>query len=175
MLFSTRGFLRGKLPIVRPHSFQFQVWLEKEKYLSQGKINPSVRAMEVSFKNFQSETENKRLDFPQGHGVYCFFSQVMECAAVTGFLAKAIEKRAGKMNFHLLFSAFPYFKEQYPGTPKSFFSEATLNYDGQISPEEIRFSLNFGGTTVWYFVNQSLQMVKMFWPAQGLSLVEKKT
>ena len=55
----------------------------------------------------------KQVKFPvKGIGLYCFFSQLIECAKYTGFLSKALDANAGQMNFYLLWDGFPYINNQ---------------------------------------------------------------
>ncbi len=175
VVFSTPGILRKKLKILRPKFFQYQVWFKRQRYLAEGKIDPKKRAMKITLKSPEPQWNKKKsFKFPESKGLYCFFSQVLECAAMTGFLNKAIEKKAGKMNFYLLFEGYPYFQEQYLNVPSGFFNQAFLVYDGKSSEGQVRFSLKFGKTTIFYFISKSLEMIKMFWPSQGLSMVEKR-
>ncbi len=168
------GILKKKMKVLRPQFFQYQVWLDKQKYLGQGKIDLQKKAMRVRLKSPEPQwNKDEWFKFPEGKGVYCFFSQIIECAAVVGFLSEAIKQKTGKMNFYLIFAGHPYFQEQYLGVSKEFFHQATLIYEGQGPDGENKFSLEFDGPPVFYFVNNSLEMTKMFWPAQGFSMVEK--
>ena len=173
VVISTPGALGKKLSILRPLRSQYNVWFEKKKYFSETKINTTTKKMDVTMKSPESQWNGmERKSFPRGTGVFCYFSQVIECANMTGFLSKAIGKNAGKMTFHLIFDGYPYFQEQYLNVPRSLFANAILEYDGKNSQSERRFSLKVGGTTIFYFLNSRMELIKMFWPNQGMSMVE---
>ncbi len=163
------------MKILRPEFFQYQVWLNKQKYSGRGKIDLQKKAMQVRLKSPESQwNQDELFKFPEGQGIYCFFSQIIECAAVTGFISEAIKRRSGRMNFYLLFEGHPYFQEQYLGVAKNFFHRASLAYEGRNANGESKFALELDGPAVFYFVNDTLEMTKMFWPSQGLSMVEKR-
>ena len=59
--------------------------------------------MQVRLKSPESQwNQDELFKFPEGKGIYCFFSQIIECAAVTGFISEAMKQKSGRMN--LLFA-----------------------------------------------------------------------
>lgn|GEM_PF-1367463 len=159
------------LKLLRPERSQYTVWFDGKKYSSELKLDVQQRKMLVEMSSPEKEWNgSEEFSFPKGTGVYCFFSQVIECASITGFINKALEKKAGVMRFHIVWDGYPYIMEQYPGIPEGVFSSASLEYDGQTESGEKRFMLKFGGETIFYMVNPiSGQFTKKMWVSQGVT------
>jgi hypothetical protein len=157
--------------ILRPDRSQFTVWFDGQKYFSEMSLIEKKRALKVKMES-NEEQWNKTIEvpFPSGSGLYCFFSQIMECAKATGFLDESQKKKAGQMSFHIIWEGYPYFQEQYEGIPNEVFTPAQLVYDGRKANGESRYSLMFGGQAIIYFVDKDGRFLKMFWIAQGLSI-----
>ncbi|MEI8347011.1 MAG: hypothetical protein WCG27_06065 [Pseudomonadota bacterium] len=173
---STIGMLKKKNRILRPKISQYSVWFEGKEFFTEMKINVEKKAMDLNFRSPEAQWNGtKQVPFPQGGSVFCFYSQVIECAKVTGFITQAIQKKTGKMHFHLIWDGYPYFQEQYSNIPNELFTHSTLEYDG--SPEDEkqnhRFVLDIGNQTMFYVVDTQGNFLKMFWVAQGLSILTK--
>ena len=172
IVFSDIGTLGGR-PVFRPKASQYAVWFEGEKHLSETKLNSEEKSMTVKFSSQNGGRANTReIPFPQGNGLFCYFLQVIECAGHTGFIEKAMEKKTGQMNFHIIWEGYPFVGEQYP-IPEELFSEAKLSYDGMMMEGGYRFSLETAGQTLFYFVNNEGQMTRKLWISQGYSLLKK--
>lgn len=75
------------------------------------------------------------------------------------------------MNFHLIWDGYPFIQEQFLNLANNPFESAVLKYDGATRDGLKRFSLNVGANVIIYFVNNDLQLNKVFWVSQGLSMV----
>lgn len=167
---STIGDVNG-LRLLRPERSQYTVWFDGQKYFTELKVDVESKKMLVEMTSPESEWNGSReFSFPKGTGVYCFFSQLIECASITGFINKAIEANAGVMRFHVVWDGYPYIMEQYPGLENNLFSSASLEYDGKTEEGENRFMLRFAGETIFYMVNpRSGQFTKKLWVSQGVT------
>jgi hypothetical protein len=176
VVFSTPGLLKGKLKALRPYRSQFQIWFEKKKYQSETSLNRQSKSMDLILKSPEAQWNGfKKENFPKSkNGVFCYFSQVIECAQFTGFIEKAIKKDMGEMNFIIVWDGYPYIQEQYVNLPGTLFSQASLIYDGKNTYGEVRFSLNVAGNKIFYFLDNKYHLSKIFWPGQGMSMVEIK-
>ncbi len=171
---STLGKIKG-MSILRPKISQYTVWLSKQRYFTEMKISPKSRSMQIKMvspeEQWSGETSVK---FPKMSGVFCYFSQIIECANYTGFLDKASEHQTGSMKMLIIWEGYPYFQEQYLNVPNEVFSEAVFEYDGKNRNLERRFTLKFKGQSIFYFVDNKNRFKKMFWVSQGLSLVPRQ-
>ena len=169
----------GKLKniyILRPFKSEYVVWFEKKKYKTEMEIDPKSKSMIVKMSSPESQWNGtKTVPFPQGKGVYCFFSQVIDCAAITGFISQAIKSQAGEMYFHLIWEGYPYFMEQYINVREEVFSNALLRYDGKTNEGLMRFTLEAGGQNIFYLVDSASRVEKIYWIAQGLTQSYKGT
>lgn len=167
---STVGDVKG-LRLLRPERSQYTVWFDGQKYFTELKIDIKNKKMLVEMESPEREWNgSQEFNFPKGTGVYCFFSQVIECASITGFINKAIEAQAGTMRFHIVWAGYPYIMEQYLGIERNVFTKASLEYDGQTEDGDNRFMLRFAGETVFYIVNPSSgQFTKKMWVSQGVT------
>ncbi len=151
-----------------PSWAQNEVWIEGIKFFSQLKIDSKKkRVEEISYQGDKEKLSSFVQAFPDEKGVYCFFSQVMSCGKVIGFLEKAIEKNVGKFHLYLLMDGHPFINEQY-SLPTELIFPAELIYLGSEKGERYRFSLQFSGETILYDLDEEMNLVKKVWVSQGL-------
>ncbi len=172
---SKRGNLKNKILILRPEISQYTAWYDQNKYFSEIKLNPKLKKMQIKMISPEKKWSGiQQVEFPtKGKGLYCFFSQLIECAKHTGFLSKALDAKAGQMSFYLLWDGFPYINNQFEGLEEKLFVYARLVYDGETDKELKRFSLMFGSQSIIYLLDDNLSMNEMYWVSQGLSVVQQ--
>lgn len=178
VVFSELGSLKKKKPILRPKLSQYTVWFEGKKFFSELKLNPAKKSIDVKMASPESQWNGvKQIKLPNTKALYCFFSQVIECAKTVGFLHKALEKEAGSMNFYVIWEGYPYLNETFTDFPSELFSKAQLEYDGDTvgkkNENEKRFNLKVAGQSIFYIVDKNEQLSKMFWVSQGISMVNR--
>jgi len=161
-----------KKNILRPKLSQYNVWFDGKKYFSELKMNQAKKAIEVRMVSPESQWNGvKQIKLPSTKALYCFFSQVIECAKTTGFLADSAKKEEGTLYFYLIWEGYPYLNETFTNVPSQLFSKAQLEYDGTTKENERRFNLKVAGQSIFYVVDEKFQMKKMFWVSQGISMV----
>lgn len=161
-----------KKNILRPKLSQYNVWFDGKKYFSELRMNPAKKAMDIKMVSPESQWNGvKQVKLPSTKALYCFFSQVIECAKTTGFLSEAAVKEEGALNFYLIWEGYPYLNETFTNVPSQLFSKAQLEYDGVTKENETRFNLKVAGQSIFYIVDSKMQMKKMFWVSQGISMV----
>lgn len=174
IVLSDLGSIKKKKTILRPKLSQYNVWFEGKKYFSELKMNPAKKAIDVKMVSPESQWNGvKQIKLPSTHALYCFFSQVVECAKTIGFISEAIKKEAGTMNFYVLWEGYPYLNETLTDFPSALFSRAQFEYDGKTKDDEQRFNLKVAGQSIFFVVDKNQQMKKMFWVSQGISMVSK--
>lgn len=165
---------KKKIAILRPKLSQYNVWFDGKKYVSELKLNPAKKAIDVKMTSPESQWNGtKQIKFPTSKMLPCFFSQIIECAKVSGFIQKASEKKKGIMHLLIIWEGYPYLNETFSDFPSDLFSEAELEYDGKTKASEIRFNLRVLGQSIFYILNEKNVMTKMFWVSQGISMVGK--
>ncbi len=170
---STLGALKNTM-ILRPKISQYNVWFDGKKYSSELKINPAKKAIDVKMTSPESQWNGtKQVKFPTTKILPCFFSQIIECAKVSGFIGKASSKKAGIAKMLVVWEGYPYLNETFSDFPSELFSEAVLEYDGKTKESERRFNLRVAGQSIFYVLNDKDVMIKMFWVSQGISMVSK--
>lgn len=168
------GILKKKKTILRPKLSQYNVWFEGKKYFSELKINPLKKAIDVKMVSPESQWNGtKEIKLPSTKSLYCFFSQVMECAKTVGFVGEAIRKKSGTLSFYIIWEGYPYLNETFSDFPSELLSKAQLEYDGQVKEEGRRFNLKVGGQSIFYVIDKNEQMKKMFWVSQGISMISR--
>ncbi|MCO4792897.1 MAG: hypothetical protein KC493_04245 [Bacteriovoracaceae bacterium] len=169
IVISNPGKLKS-LTVLRPFRSQYTVWFEKQKFFTEMLLDTKNKSLVVKMSSPEKQWNGtKNFPFPKGKGVYCFFSQVIDCASVTGFLNQAIGKQAGEMYFHIIWEGYPYFMEQYINTREEVFSRATLKYDGKTKNGFSRFTLEAGGQSIFYLLDSRAKIQKIFWVSQGFT------
>ncbi|WP_164848514.1 hypothetical protein [Halobacteriovorax sp. HLS] len=175
IVISKLGNIKKKLSILKPDISEYSVWFDGKRYTSTMKVNSKTRSMEVSLNSPEKQWQGKRnIPFPSGKGVYCYFSQITECARATGFIEKAINNDGGSMKVVIIWEGYPYFQEQYLNVPNSVFSLGTFEYDGRNANGERRFTLRTNNQSIFYFIDNNFELEKKFWVSQGFSMVESK-
>lgn len=165
-----------KINILRPKISQYNVWFDGKKYFSEIKMNPKKKALDLRMKSPESQWNGtKQFKLPSTKALYCFYSQVIECARTTGFLAEAIKKESGDLSFYLIWEGYPFLNETFTGVPSQIFSKAQLEYDGVTKENERRFNLKVAGQSIFYITDSNLQLKKMFWVAQGISMIRSSS
>ncbi|MFA6236994.1 MAG: hypothetical protein WC635_06670 [Bacteriovorax sp.] len=174
IVLSDIGSIKKKRTILRPKLSQYSVWFEGKKYFSELKLNTQKKSIEVKMVSPEAQWNGTKLfKLPNTKALYCFFSQVIECAKTAGFISKAIQKESGSMNFYVIWEGYPYLNETFSDFPLELFSKAQLEYDGKIKEQEKRFNLKVAGQSIFFIVDENKQMKKMFWVSQGISMVSK--
>lgn len=174
VVFSNPGYLKRKTAILRPEEAQYSVWFEGKKYSSHLKISPKNKGYELkTFGPDARDKQSKIIPAPKTKKLLCFFSQVTECLGFSGFIKKAIEVESGSARFMLVWDGYPYFQEAYNDIPMELFSNAELNFDGKINADEFRFNLVVGNQSIFYVLGKNGELKKLFWIAQGVSMVRK--
>jgi|GEM_PF-504190 len=169
--FSDLGSVKKK-NMLRPKLSQYNVWFDGKKYFSELKMNQAKKAMDVRMVSPESQWNGvKQIKLPSTKALYCFFSQIIECAKTVGFLAESSKKEEGALYFYLIWEGYPYLNETFTNIPSQLFSKAQLEYDGITKDNERRFNLKVAGQSIFYVVDDKFQMKKMFWVSQGISMV----
>lgn len=174
IVLSDLGTLKKTKTILRPKISQYSVWFDGKKYFSELKLNPVKKAIDLKMVSPESQWNGtKQIKLPSSKALYCFFSQVIECAKTVGFLTAAIKKESGSMNFYVIWEGYPYLNETFSDFPSELFSSAQLEYDGKINEDARRFSLKVAGQSIFYIVDKNEQMKKMLWVSQGISMISR--
>ncbi len=174
IVFSTPGYLKKKIRLLRPDKSQYKVWFDSKLYQSETFVDAANRELVVKLKSPEKQWQGtKKFKFPGGNGVFCYFSQVVDCVYFTGFIEKAIKAKAGKMKFHVIWDGYPFIAEQYLNINDEPFASAFMEYDGRTREGEDRFSMNISGSVVFFLFSEKYKYAKMLWPAQGFSLYHK--
>jgi len=133
--------------------------------------------LKIQFKDLKGKyaegNGEKIIPFPKGTGLYCFFSQIVECAGATGFFSLSTKNNAGELNFHIIWDGYPYFQEQYQNIPTEVFTQAKLVYDGQNDEGQRRYTLFFEEQALFFLINNQNGLEKIFWISQGFQMVKK--
>jgi len=174
LVFSLFGRIKKQLPVLRPESSIYSVWFEGKEYSVEMKVNQNEKTMDLKLKGQETPWNGiKKVPFPKGNGIFCFFSQLVECVAATGFIQKALEEKTGRMNFYIIWNGYPYFQDQYANIPKELFSVAKMEFDGLTDQNEYRMNLEVAGQSIFYVFDTQGNFIKMFWISQGLTMTKK--
>lgn len=172
--YSTPGLLKD-VSVLRPTRSVFNVWFDKKKYSTEMKLNLKSHKLDVKVTSPEENLNGtKQFSLPKKNtGVFCFFSQVLECVKATNFIHTAIDKDAGQMNFHVIWENYPFIQDQYADLPNEVFSSASFEYEGKNEKGEYKFTLQLPNQAIFYFVDKNADILKIFWVSQGLSVVRK--
>ncbi|MAZ49092.1 MAG: hypothetical protein CME65_11050 [Halobacteriovoraceae bacterium] len=163
------GRLKNQKSIaVLPEASQYKVWFEKEEHFSQAKVIASKKKIAVNLEGPSPQWEGvKEFDLPKTRYI-CFFSQLPECLKLQKLLIKSARQ---PVSLYVLWDNFPYHNELYVNLGSSITSLATLSVNND-SKDEFKFNLDIGSQILFFHYDKNLNFTKMFWVAQGISMVK---
>lgn len=160
---------KGRLVTLRPEASEFTVWLEGKRYSSTMKINSKTRSMRVSLESPESKWQGSHeVPFPKGR-FFCFYNQIPECLYRNSLLQNAYNTKNKKIEFFVVWDNYPFIQEQLTSVGKNLFAPATLKFDGEIK-NNFRYIVEVEGQIILYHFSKSLDLVKMAWIAQGITI-----
>lgn len=159
----------GRVNAVRPELSQHTVWLDGKKYFSQLKLNTKRRVMEAIMDSPDSKWKGKRdIKIPKGR-IFCFYSQLPECLILSDLIA-ATDNGRRRASFILVWDSWPYHQEHFNGLKESPFASAVISAEGKKKSDK-RYNIEAAGQTISLHFSHDNKFVRMFWTAQGISLL----
>ena len=174
-IISLIGKLKNGPRVLRPRYSKFNIWIDKKKYSSIIKINLKTKKYDVTSKIANKEEKKESVSIPKkNNGLFCFYSQIIECMKINKFISKAIDNKGGKAKLHIVWDGYPYRQEIYEKIPEELFTNAEFQYDGIKKNGNFDFALHFGNQAISYHLDSELRLTNMFWINQGISIVRKR-
>ncbi len=156
--------------VMRPFASEFTVWLEGKRYDSKIRLDSAKKSMLVEL-NSPEEKWKGRSSVPVPSGKqFCFFSQIPDCLYHNLLLTKALDRKGESLPFYVVWEGYPYIQDQLIGVGSKLFTPATVKFDGNLKNIS-RFVVEVDGQTILYHFSKSFDLVRMFWIAQGISVV----
>lgn len=172
--FSKSGSLKNGVRLMLPEQSQYVVWFNKEKYTSIIKIDEKKKSFVVTVKSPEARWNgSKEIKFPSTTTPYCYFYQIIECAANMGFIGKSKSLKSMLLDLYIVWEGYPFIQEQYSGLPDNVFTMASLSFDGKNENGDYKFSLRFAEQMIAYVVDKKFRYYRMFWISQGLAMTLK--
>ena len=161
---------KGRVLVMRPFASEFTVWLDGKKYESKIRLDPKNRAMTVDLDSPEEKWKGRTsVPVPKGKQ-FCFFGQIPDCLYHNQFLKKAIENKGERLAFFVVWDSYPYLQEQFSGVGTKLFAPAVVKYEGERKAQH-HFLVEVGGQAIAYHFSKSFDLVRMFWIAQGISII----
>lgn len=161
---------KGRVLVMRPFASEFTVWLDGKRYESKMRLDAKNKAMTVELNSPEEKWKGRSsVPFPKGKQ-FCFFGQIPDCLYHNQFLTKAIENRGERFSFFVVWDSYPYLQEQFSGVGSKLFAPAVVKYEGEQKSQH-RFLVEVGGQAIAYHFSKSFDLVRMFWIAQGISII----
>lgn len=169
---ATFGKLGEKLNILRPVRSIYEVWFDKKRYLSDLQLNVKKKSVDVwVLKPGEKAKLEQRMLLQGKNRLYCFYSQLIDCIRVTGFLDEVVSKGLGEAKVSVIWDGYPFFQEQYPGAPKEVVTDGIVVYEGpEENSNETKIVFNYDGDGIIYFLDENLQYKRQYWISHGLSI-----
>lgn len=161
---------RGRIPTVRPFASEYSVWLEGKEYKSLMKLDAANKSMIVDLDSPEAKWKGRSsLRFPKGDQ-FCFFTQLAECVHYNQLLYRAQASPEKPIPFIVVWDGYPYIQELYLGVGSRLFSSASLRFATE-KQGVLHFEVEVDGQTLLYQFSKSHELVRMFWIAQGISIL----
>jgi hypothetical protein len=156
--------------VMRPLASDFTVWLEGKRYDSKMRLDIPNKKMQIELNSPEEKWKGKSsVAIPKGK-LFCFFSQIPDCLFHAQLLTKGLERKENSFPFTVVWDGFPYIQDQYASVGTKLFSPAILKYDGE-DKQVLRFLVELDGQSILYHFSKSFDLVRMFWIAQGVSII----
>jgi hypothetical protein len=156
--------------VMRPLASEFSVWLEGKRYDSKMRLDIKNKKMLIKLNSPEEKWKGETsVAIPKGK-LFCFFSQIPDCLFRSQLLSKSLKAKSDLFNFNVVWDGFPYIQEQYTSVGSRLFSLATVKFDGE-DDKILRFVVEVDGQSVLYHFSKSFNLVRMFWIAQGISII----
>ncbi len=161
---------KGRSLVMRPFASEFTVWLEGKRYDSKMRLDPKTKSMIVDLTSPEPQWQGRSsIPFPKGKQ-FCFYGQIPDCLYHSQLLTKAIENRGERLPFYVVWDSYPYLQEQFSGIGTKLFAPAVVKYEGEQKSQH-RFLVEVSGQGIVYHFSKSFDLVRMFWIAQGISVI----
>lgn len=159
-----------RVMVMRPMASEFTVWLEGKRYDSKLRLDTRTKSMLVELTSPETKWQGKSsVPVPRGKQ-FCFYSQIPDCLYHNLLLTKAIDRKGEGMPFFVVWEGYPYIQEQFSGVGSKLFAPAVVKYEGEQKGLR-RFLVEVDGQSILYHFSKSFDLVRMFWIAQGISVV----
>ncbi len=154
---------------VHPVQSSFSIWFNKKENKSIIKIDRKENLL-LSRLVKPVEKEIEQFDFPSSIPV-CFYGQLIECLYLGGNLEKAMSE---EINIMIIWDGYPFYQELYEGMVGKVYSRAMFKLEEKTN-KEYKFQLNLdSGQMIVYFLDKDLKLDRMFWIAQGISMIRQE-
>ncbi len=161
---------RGRTLSIRPYGSEFTVWLEGKRYESKMKIDPKTKSMLLELNSPEEKWKGRSATpFPKGKQ-FCFYSQIPDCLYHNNLLFRAQQGKGEGLGFYVVWDSFPYVQEQLTNIGTRLFSPAVVKYEGT-AKNILRYQVEVDGQTMLYQFSKSYDLIRMFWVAQGISIM----
>ncbi|RLA63232.1 MAG: hypothetical protein DRQ88_07815 [Epsilonproteobacteria bacterium] len=158
-----------------PKISQFSVWYNKHRHFSQIEMDLKEKQIKVTWDSPDPKFNGiKYFPIKNDKIIFCFFTQVIECARQQGFLKKATKNEGGQLRMQIVWDGHPFFQQQFENFNTHVTSPAVLEYDGRNRRRQKRFSLKVEGNAIFYFVDKTNQLMGQYWIAKGLAIERLK-
>jgi hypothetical protein len=159
-----------RLMIVRPFASDFTVWLDGKRYESKMRLDTKSKTILIELESPEAKWKGRQsFPFPKGKN-FCFFAQVPDCLYHNLLLSKAFDRKGQFFSFTVIWDGYPYIQDQYTGVGSKLFSVARVKYESE--DKGIRkFLVEVEGQGILYHFSKSYDLVRMFWIAQGVSII----
>ena len=163
--------VNGKqVPLLRPNISHYTSWLDGKKFFSQIRFDTKSRSLVVTAQSPEEKYNGtKRYSLPKGI-YFCFFSQLPECIRASGYFDQLKKNSNTKMNMTVIWDSFPFHEEQFSDIGSSPLQNAKIYFDEETN-DAFRLGVEVAGQVVFYHFTKHNQFIKMFWIAQGISML----
>lgn len=164
------NFKGRRAMVMRPFASEFTVWLEGKKYSSKMRLDSKTKSMLIDLDSPEAKWQGRQaISVPKGKQ-FCFFSQIPDCLYHNTMLSRTRENKGERLDFYVVWDGYPFIQEQLTGVGAKLFSPAVVKYDGEVKKLH-RYSVEVDGQTVLYHFSKSYDLVRMFWIAQGITIL----
>lgn len=165
IIVSKLGRVQNRISLL-PVTSQYTVWLNKARYFTQIKLNRKEKQLEIRMQSPNDKWNGlQKVKLPK-EKYFCFFSQLSDCIKAHNLFPLAQEK---KISIIIVWDNYPYHEEIFEGMKSTPYS-LTKFYMVEKNKEEAKFALDIGGQLIFYHFDNKLNLDKIFWISQGLSI-----
>ncbi len=154
--------------VMFPSVSQATTWIDKKKHFSSIKSDMDKQHYNIYVEPSNKKTTKKFVNAK----LVCAFSMIQLCIENFLNLDKLKKGKVRSLKMWIMWDQFPFHKLMYTDVYSGFMDKGILSFDRTENGISY-FALEFSGQIISFLFNSNNQFEKMYWVAQGLSLVVK--
>ncbi len=157
-----------KKGILYPSVSQSSTWIDKEKYFTSAKANLDLQQYEIYTEPSKKSTTKNFVNTKR----VCAFSMIQFCLESLVKLDQLVNGSQKLLKLWVLWDQYPFHKLMYNDLYGDFLDQGIITFE-KVEMGSYFFNIELSGQILSLITDKNFRFEKLFWVAQGLSLILK--